>query len=193
MVAPTDEALDGLLAEYELGTLSPPERAEVEALLVAPEVRARLDVVRARLSAAAAPGPWTGFNGVLAWLEGGRRFHHLLPALAAHFDLTSEAAEALAQTLDDDDVWVEGTADGVEGLVVDAGPRLAGRAPSVYRVHPGFSLPLPAGAEVLVLEGALRDAAGQELWRGATATASGALTALPGPVVLVGVVRGGRA
>ncbi|MDX2015408.1 MAG: hypothetical protein SFW67_34775 [Myxococcaceae bacterium] len=155
--------LDGLLAEYLLGTLEADEAAEVaKELERSSEARERLESVRARLEAPPPTDGWSGFNAVAAWLEGGRRFEHLVPRLAALFEVSETAGRALVDTLDDDDVWEDGPADGVEVMQVDAGP---GRVAVVYRVQPGSSVRLPRG-RVLVLEGSYRDGQNVEVWRG---------------------------
>lgn len=179
---------DGLLAEYVLGTLSESERLEVARVLAgSSEAQARLEAVRARLDAPAPAAAWSGFNAVAAWLEGGRRFEHLVPRLATLFGVSETAARALVDTLDDDDVWEDGPADGVEAMPVDAG---SGRRGVVYRVQPGSTLSLRAGA-VLVLEGSYRDQQGTEFWRGRVDERPGGtvqVTALVGPPCLCACV-----
>jgi hypothetical protein len=181
MVAPDD--FDGLLAEYVLGTLSDDERAEVQRVLeTSPDASARLEAVRARLDAPAPTGHWPAFNAVAAWLEGGRRFEHLVPRLATLLGISEVAARALVDTLDDDDVWEDGPDDGVESMPVDA----PGAGAVVYRVQPGATLRLPKGRR-LVLEGSYRDATAAEFWRGQHdegLTGDGLVTALEGPPCL---------
>lgn len=188
-----DDATDGLLAEYLLGTLAEDERAELDARLGStPALRARLEVVKARLDAPPVSAG-AGWSRVAAWLEGGQRFAHLVPALARLFELTPAAAQALVDTLDDDDAWEDAPEDGVELLAVEAGPSLAGRDARIARLHPGASH-RQAWSNLLVLEGALMDARGVERWRGAEAErveGDPALTALRGPTCLVALLGPG--
>ncbi|MDP3499142.1 MAG: cupin domain-containing protein [Myxococcales bacterium] len=191
MAVPDD--FDGLLAEYLLGTLSDDERAHVSNLLSgSAEAKARLEVARSRLAEPLLVEGWTGFNAVAAWLEGGRRFEHLVPRLAELFDLSETNARALADTIDDDDVWEDGPADGIEVMRVEAGPRCAGSTSSLVRLQPGATMRAPSDGRVLLLEGSYRDDQGVEFWRGRVderpAGSTHTLTALAGPACLCAIV-----
>lgn len=165
--------LQGLLAEYALGTLTPEERAEVEALLEASApVAARLKELERSMSlvTASQTPPASGWAKLAASLEGGRRFEHLVPKLAAHFDVSEAAARALVNSFDDAASWGPGPAEGLELLPVEAGPKWAGYMTVVVRLQPGAQLPMHTHGsreQVLVLEGGYRDdQSGQEFWRG---------------------------
>lgn len=165
--------LQGLLAEYALGTLTPEERAEVEALLEAsPSVVARLKALERSMSlVTASQRPHAAaWAKVAASLEGGGRFEHLVPKLAEHFDVTEAAARALVNSFDDATRWAPGPAEGLELLPVEAGPKWAGYMTVVVRLQPGAQLPMHTHAareQVLALEGGYRDdQTGQEFWRG---------------------------
>lgn len=165
--------LQGLLAEYALGTLTPEERAEVEALLEAsPSVAARLKELERSMSlvTASQTPPASAWTKVAAALEGGGRFEHLVPRLAEHFDVSEAAARALVNSFDDAARWGPGPAPGLELLPVEAGPKWAGYLTVVVRLQPGAQLPMHTHAareQVLVLEGGYRDdQSGQEFWRG---------------------------
>ncbi|MBM4776668.1 MAG: transcriptional regulator [Archangiaceae bacterium] len=165
--------LQGLLAEYALGTLTPEERAEVDALLEAsPAVVARLKELERSMSlvTASQKPPASAWAKVAASLEGGGRFEHLVPKLAEHFDVSEAAARALVSSFDDPASWSPGPAEGLELLTVAAGPKWAGYMTVVVRLQPGAQLPMHTHAareQVLVLEGGYRDdQSGQEFWRG---------------------------
>ncbi|MBL8936315.1 MAG: cupin domain-containing protein [Archangium sp.] len=165
--------LQGLLAEYALGTLTPEERAEVDALLEASaSVVARLKELERSMSlvTASQKPPTSAWAKVAAALEGGGRFEHLVPKLAEHFDVTEAAARALVSSFDDPARWGPGPARGLELMPVEAGPKWAGYMTVVVRLQPGAQLPLHTHAareQVLVLEGGYRDdQSGQEFWRG---------------------------
>lgn len=167
-----DQSL-GLLAEYALGTLSASERAEVERLLKdQPELRGRLEELERSMTAVgtAFPAPKAPWSKVSAALEGAKRFSHLIPALAAHFDVPVEAAQALAERFDDPAEWGPGPSTGVELMPVEAGPRWEGFFTVMVKVQPGAQLPMHTHGsreQVLLLEGGYRDdQAGTEFWRG---------------------------
>ncbi len=165
--------LQGLLAEYALGTLTPEERAEVEALLeVSPSAVERLKDLERSMSlvTASQKPPASAWTKVAASLEGGGRFEHLVAKLASHFDVSEAAARALVSSFDDAASWGPGPAEGLELLPVEAGPKWAGYMTVVVRLQPGAQLPMHTHAareQVLVLEGGYRDdQTGQEFWRG---------------------------
>lgn len=190
-----DQELLGLLAEYALGTLEANDRAEVERLLARqPELRARLGELEASMGVVGAglPAPKTPWAKVAAELEGAKRFAHLIPALARHFDFSEEKAWALAERFDRVDAWEAGPAEGVRLMPVEAGPKWSGFVTAVLSVQPGAQLPFHthgAREEVLVLEGGYRDdQAGTEFWRGALdvreAGTAHSFTAIDGPACL---------
>jgi putative transcriptional regulator len=185
----------GLLAEYLLGTLSDEERAAVEAALArSPALAAQLQDLEASMTAVTMSlrppaAPW---KQVSASLEGGRRFAHLVPALAAHFDLPEAKARELVEAFDDASRWGEGPGPGLSLMPVEAGPRWDGFLTVVVRLEPGAQLPLHTHAsreQVLVLEGGYRDdQSGVEFWRGDVdvreAGTSHSFTAVEGPACL---------
>jgi len=185
----------GLLAEYSLGTLSTAERAEVDAALArTPALVARLEELEASMAMVTAsqhalPSVWKKLE---AELQGSKRFSHLVPALAVHFDLPPEKAQALVDRFDDAAAWGPGPGDGLQLMPVEAGPRWDGFMTVVVRLEPGAQLPMHRHAsreQVLVLEGGYRDdQSGQEFWRGdldvREAGTSHSFTAVAGPACL---------
>jgi putative transcriptional regulator len=185
----------GLLAEYALGTLSAEERAGVDAaLLSTPALVARLRELEASMAVVTAsqkalPSVWQKLE---AALEDGRRFSHLVPALATHFDISPEQAQSLVDRFDDDSAWGPGPGDGLQLMPVEAGPRWDGFMTVVLRLAPGAQLPMHRHAsreQVLVLEGGYRDdQSGEQFWRGDVdvreAGTSHSFTAVDGPACL---------
>ncbi len=192
-----DEAddLEALVLSYALGTAPESERARLkQAMVLRPSLAPLLAEVDAALEAVvmgfdAPRAPW---KSVAANLEGGRRFSHLVPRLAALFDITPEAAIALTERVDTPAEWMEGPERGVWLMPVDAGARWKGFITTLLRLEPGAQLPSHThGAEeqVLLLQGGYRDdPTGQEFWRGAldvrAAGTSHSLTALEGMACL---------
>jgi putative transcriptional regulator len=190
-----EEDIDGLLVEYALGTLSDEERAAVEvALAHTPTLVARVKELEASMSLVTMsmrppPAPW---SQVRASLEGGKRFAHLLPALAQHFDISEAQAAALADAVDSPSNWFDGLAPGVSLMPVEAGPRWDGYVTTLVRLEPGAQLPLHTHGsreQVLVLEGGYRDdQSGVEFWRGEVDVrdegTSHSFTAVAGPACL---------
>ncbi|MBE2248275.1 MAG: cupin domain-containing protein [Myxococcus sp.] len=193
MAAPADTL--GLLAEYALGTLSPEERLEVEAALAKePALRAALAELEASMAMVTVSqgAPAHVWQQLEAAVSGGRRFSHLVPALALHFDISEPRARALAEALDDRSAWQPGPAPGLLLMPVEAGPKWAGFMSVVVRLEPGAQLPMHTHAareQVLVLEGGYRDdQTGREFWRGEVevreAGTSHSFTAVPGVACL---------
>lgn len=128
--------------------------------------------------------PWQGVEAALA---GGGRFEHFTPALAALFDLPTEAARELLETVDDASTWSEGPTPGVWLRGVTAGARREGFVTALLRLEPGAQLAFhahEAEEQVFVLEGGYRDdQSGLEFWRGAldvrAAGTAHSFTALP--------------
>ena len=192
---PEHDDIMGLLAEYALGTLSPAEYAEVDAALArTPSLVARLHELEASMamvtaSQRALPSVWRKLD---AELQGGRRFSHLVPALATHFDLSLIQAQALVDRFDDHAAWGPGPGDGLQLMPVEAGPKWEGFMTVVLRLEPGAQLPMHRHAsreQVLVLEGGYRDdQSGEQFWRGdldvREAGTSHSFTAVDGPACL---------
>jgi putative transcriptional regulator len=168
-----ENAPDELLADYVLGTLSAVDRARVdEALRQSPALVESLRVLEdaMRLVGVGLEAPKKPWVKVEQSLTGGRRFEHLVPKLAALFDVDDAAARALVDTIDAGDGWGDGPGPGVSLLPVAAGPRCEGFMTVLVRLEPGAQLPLHRHADrerVLVLEGGYRDdQSGAEFWRG---------------------------
>lgn len=191
----TRDELDGVLVEYVLGTLPPAERADVEAALArSPTLVAQLKALEASMAMVtmSLPPPSAPWSRVAAALEGPGRFAHLLPRLAAHFDVSEAEAKVLVESFDDASAWGPGPAPGLELLPVAAGPKWEGYLTVVLRLAPGAQLPMHTHAsreQVLVLEGGYRDDQdGREFWRGEVdvreAGTSHSFTAVDGPPCL---------
>jgi len=192
---PASDELLGLLAEYALGTLSADERADVETRLradpaLAPRL-AELERSMTALNLSLAP-PSQLWKRVSAELEGAKRFAHLMPALAEHFDLSVEQAQQLSERFDDASAWETGPAPGVRLMPVAPGPKWDGFMTVLVRLEPGAQLPMHTHAsreQVLVLEGGYRDdQTGVEFWRGAVDVrdegTSHSFTAVEGPACI---------
>jgi len=192
---PEQDDIMGLLAEDALGTLSPEERSEVDAALArTPALVARLKELEASMAVVAAsqqalPSVWEKLE---AQLQGGRRFTHLLSALAAHVDISPANAQSLVDRFDDAAAWGPGPGDGLQLMPVEAGPKWGGFMTVVVRLEPNAQLPMHRHAsreQVLVLEGGYRDdQSGQQFWRGdldvREAGTSHSFTAVDGPACL---------
>lgn len=187
--------MTGLLAEYLLGTLSAEERAQVEAALArTPSLAAKLHDLEASMTllTMGLKPPEAPWKKVSASLEGGKRFAHLVPALAAHFDISEEKARALVASFDEPASWGEGPGPGLSLMPVEAGPKWDGFMTLMLRLEPGAQLPLHTHGsreQVLVLEGGYRDdQSGREFWRGETDVrdegTSHSFTAVEGPACL---------
>lgn len=113
--------------------------------------------------------PAAALPGLLAQVRATDRLTHLAPQLAELYDLTPEAALQVIAELRAGKTWVDGPAPGVRLMAVQAGPRTAGKLTALVYLEPGAEFPLHPhlGPEkVLVLDGAYRDSAGEEYWRG---------------------------
>ncbi len=163
------EDLDDLLNDCAFGTASAEARARVmaddAAAMQLAELEAALGVISMGLSAP--PRSWSRLQ---ASLSGAHRFEHLVSRVAALFDLTEAQARSLLGRIDDDAAWLEGPAEGVLLMPVEAGPRREGLVTTLLKLAPGAQFPLHthgAHEEVLVLEGGYRDdQSGLEMWRG---------------------------
>ncbi|MBL8919341.1 MAG: cupin domain-containing protein [Myxococcaceae bacterium] len=189
------DEMAGLLAEYALGTLSDEERARVEAALSqSPALAAQLQDLEASMTVVTMSlrPPEEPWKKVCGTLEGGKRFAHLVPALASHFDIPEERAVELVNAFDEPARWGEGPAPGLSLMPVEAGPRWAGFLTVVVRLEPGAQLPMHTHAareQVLVLEGGYRDdQSGREFWRGEVDVreqgTSHSFTAVEGPACI---------
>ena len=113
--------------------------------------------------------PPAAMTGLLAQIRATDRMTHFAPQLAAHYDLTIEAALALIAQIRGNTGWVDGLAPGLKMLPVQTGPRLQGELSAIVYLEPGAVFPdhPHLGPEdVLVLEGAYVDSSGAEYWRG---------------------------
>ena len=164
--------LDERLEDYLWGTLSVAERDDAEAHLreceACRQLSERLERSMASLTPSL-PAPALGLARLEQAVTGGRRFAHLVPALAELFDLPPAAVETLLERVDERQGWVEGAAPGVRILPVSAGPARAGFLTGFVWLEPGATYPEHGhGAEerTLVLEGGYRCTSGVEVWRG---------------------------
>jgi anti-sigma factor ChrR (cupin superfamily) len=159
------------LPEYVLGTLSPSEMQEIEALVaLSPSLRREVDVLTEALSGtASALHPLQPSAGVRARLlasldsNAATRFAPFVAELTRLYDLSAEAIRALLARVDDAAAWLT-FAPGIRYQHFLPGPRLLG-APGVeaglVRLSPGttfFRHRHLAGPEVtFVLQGTMRD------------------------------------
>lgn len=161
--------LDDLLNDCAFGTATAEERelvmADAAAAARLAELEAALGVISMGLTAP--PRSWSRLQ---QRLSGGQRFDHLVPNVAALFDLSESAARKLLGRIDDESAWLEGPSAGVLLMPVHAGPRREGLVTTLLKLAPGAQFPLHthgAHEEVLVLEGGYRDdQSGVEMWRG---------------------------
>lgn len=165
--------LDDVLTAYLLGDASDDERRLVESLLATEEaVRRRHAELSRALLALNAPSPdERGWQRLSLALAGVRRFEHLLPRLAALYDLDEAGARAVLARVDDEGAW-SSYVPGIHVQAVRAGPRTQGWVTALVRVQPGASFPEHghrAHEQVLVLEGGYLDSSGREFWRGEVA------------------------
>jgi putative transcriptional regulator len=185
--------VEDLLPDFVLGLLGPTERVTVDDHLAG--CAACREAATALSDAADAVavefGPANGRGRLDAALAGAKRFEHFFDQVAAHFDISREAAQALLEKVDDDSQWSEGPAPGVRLMAVEAGPARAGLIAALLLLDPGATFPDHAhGAEerVLVLEGGYRCSTGVEMWRGEVDVrapgTSHSFTALEGPLCL---------
>ena len=163
--------VEELLPDFVLGLLGPSERVTVDDHLAGCATcrEAASALSDAADTVAVEFGPANGRSRLDAALAGARRFEHLFDQVAAHFDISREAAQALLEKVDDDSQWSEGPAPGVRLMAVEAGPARAGLISALLSLDPGATFPDHAhGAEerVLVLEGGYRCSTGVEMWRG---------------------------
>lgn len=189
--------LDDLVNDCAFGTASAQERelvmADPAAAKRLAELEAALGVVAMGLSAP--PRSWTRLE---ASLSGAHRFEHLAPRVAALFDLSEADALSLLGRIDDESEWLEGPAEGLFLLPVQAGPRREGLVATLLKLTPGTQFPLHthgAHEQVLVLEGGYRDdQSGLEVWRGGLdereAGTSHSFTALEGLACVCASVTG---
>jgi hypothetical protein len=100
--ATAHDEVDGLLVEYLLGTLEPAEQRRAEALAQTPEGSGRLAALERTMSqvTAAQRAPVAVGRRLVDALAGAARFEHLVPRLAAHFDVSEAAARALVASFE---------------------------------------------------------------------------------------------
>jgi putative transcriptional regulator len=198
-------ALEDRAVALALDTLSPAERAEVEALLAAHPDGARLRREAAEIAAGLGlalpplPPRSAARTRLLADAAPRPRAPGLVAPLAGFLDVGAAAARRALAVLDDPAAWIAAPLAGVALCDLDGGPRVADARVGLVRVAPGVTFPHHDhfGDEfTLVLQGGWRDDRGQILRRGETlhlgpGTAH-AFTALSGPdLVFAVVLRGG--
>jgi putative transcriptional regulator len=113
--------------------------------------------------------PAAAMTGLLAQVRATDRMTHFAPQLAAHYDLTIEAADALIAQIREGSAWLEGPAAGVKLMPVQTGPRFSEALAAIVYLETGAEFPEHphlGPEDVLVLEGAYRDSGGAEFWRG---------------------------
>jgi putative transcriptional regulator len=164
-----EQPVEDLLADYILGTLSPPEMAELDRRIAAsPDLRREVDLLTEAMAQAAvrtlAPvaTPATGRSRLLEVLGGGQRFAGLVPRLGQLFDLPERAVRALLDKVDDESAWISGFAPGLRYFNFTPGPRhaAAGAEAGFVRLAVGAAFPRHChlGHETtLVIEGQMRD------------------------------------
>jgi putative transcriptional regulator len=153
--------------------------------------------------AAAAPAPLR--DRLLATLGRGGKYGLFADRLARLFDISTDAAAALAKSLEDDSAWKPFIVDGVQMIPVEAGPKCAGSIATMVRLQPGAKFPehVHHGEETMfVLDGGFCEAgekarADFEAWRGDEVvrddgTGHG-LVALPGVPCVAAVIIFGYA
>ena len=139
------------------------ERKQAESGLAAAMEAALLEGV------APVPPPEAALPALLAQVRATDRMTFLAPQLAELYDLSLEAAHALIVQLRSKDAWHEGPAPGVRLLPVETGPKASEAIAALVYLEADAEFPAHPhlGPEkVLVLEGAYRDSAGAEYWRG---------------------------
>jgi len=152
---------------------------------------------------AAAPAPLR--DRLLATLGRGGKYGLFADRLARLFDISTDAAAALAKSLEDDSAWKPFIVDGVQMIPVEAGPKCAGSIATMVRLQPGAKFPehVHHGEETMfVLDGGFCEAgekarADFEAWRGDEVvrddgTGHG-LVALPGVPCVAAVIIFGYA
>ena len=122
-------------------------------------------------------------------LAGPKRFEHLLPRIAALFDISEQAAGEVIARVDEKELWDTELAPGVWVAPVNAGPKSVGDGAFtvLLKLEPGAVFPehTHGGEEqVLLLEGGYLDVSGREYWRGEldvrAAGTTHSFTGLPG-------------
>ena len=159
------------LPEYVLGTLSPTEMQEIDALVAAsPALRREVDVLTEALAGTAAalrpvqpsPGARARLLAAVTSMDG-TRFAPFVAELARLFDLSTEVIRGLLARIDQPATWLT-HGPGIRYLHFPPGPRLAGAAgveAGLVRLSPGvnfFRHRHLGGPELtFVVQGTLRD------------------------------------
>lgn len=133
-------------------------------------------------------------------VEGSRRFDPFIESVARLFDITSEASEHYLHSLDRDELWQPGPANGVQVVQVAAGPRLAKATAGFVRLGPQVRFPqhrhLNGEEHVFLIQGSYQDESGEIVKRGQLVSLPALhnhhLTALDGPVCIGAVVHFGH-
>lgn len=177
------------LHSYTAGHLSSPEVSRVEEhLRQCADCRKEADELD-RLNESLMVSPGKVLEAVSGALAGTKRFEHLLPRVAALFDVSVEAARDMISRIDDPASWELELHPGVHACPVDGGPNAVdeGAFTVLLKVEPGALFPTHTHGgreQVLVLEGGYLDISGKEFWRGELdVRAEGtthSFTALPG-------------
>src|SRR5215467_13686896 len=154
------------MPELALGTLGAAERAAVESHVrgcahCSAEFAATVDTL-AWLAATDTPVTPSAKvrEQLLARVHSKSRWGPFIDRVAELFDLATEKAEALLETLEDPKNWVPGPGGGNELYFVPKGPRLAGAEAGFLRLDPNVQFPKHRhlGQEIaIIMAGSLRE------------------------------------